>query len=105
ERRASRRHDHERPHRDRRRRDRRERRGPGVTAQQREKAPPLSAGADVVARLRRLEGGGLRTFADDPPLVWERAEGCWIEDADGKRYLDLYGGFAGAAIGYGHPQV
>ena len=76
-----------------------------MTAQPREKAPPPSAGADVVTRLRRLEGGGLRTFADDPPLVWERAEGCWIEDADGKRYLDLYGGFAVAAIGYGHPKV
>jgi 4-aminobutyrate aminotransferase-like enzyme len=55
--------------------------------------------------LRRLEGGGLRTFAEDPPLVWERAEGCRIIDADGKDYLDLYGGFAVAAIGYGHPKV
>ncbi len=68
-------------------------------------APPVSAGAAIAARLRRLEGGGLRTFAEDPPLVWERAEGCWITDADGKAYLDLYGGFAVAAIGYGHPKV
>ena len=66
---------------------------------------PASANAAIAARMRRLEGGGLRTFADDPPLVWEHAEGCWIEDADGKRYLDLYGGFAVAAIGYGHPKV
>ena len=61
--------------------------------------------ADIVRRLRRLEGGGLRTFMEDPPLVWERAEGCWIYDADGRQYLDLYGGFAVAAIGYGHPRV
>ena len=75
-----------------------------MTAQRLEKAAG-SAGAEVAARLRRLEGGGLRTFADDPPLVWDRAEGNWITDADGKRYLDLYGGFAVAAIGYGHPKV
>ena len=75
-----------------------------MTVQRLEKAAG-SAAAEVAARLRRLEGGGLRTFADDPPLVWDRAEGCWITDADGKRYLDLYGGFAVAAIGYGHPKV
>ena len=68
-------------------------------------APPAAAGAAIAARLRRLEGGGLRTFAENPPLVWDRAEGCWIYDADGNAYLDLYGGFAVAAIGYGHPKV
>jgi 4-aminobutyrate aminotransferase-like enzyme len=64
-----------------------------------------SAAREIAGRLRRLEGGGLRTFAEDPPLVWDRAEGCRIHDADENEYLDLYGGFAVAAIGYGHPQV
>jgi len=57
----------------------------------------VSNSQDIVARLRKLEGGGLRTFAEDPPMVWEKAEGCHVWDADGKRYLDLYGGFAVAA--------
>ena len=65
----------------------------------------MSQSQDIVERLRKLEGGGLRTFAEDPPMVWEKAEGCHVWDADGKRYLDLYGGFAVAAIGYGHPKV
>lgn len=64
-----------------------------------------SAAADIVERCRRLEGSGLRTFTDPEPLVWERAEGCHVWDADGRRYLDLYGGFAVAATGYGHPRV
>lgn len=59
----------------------------------------------ITERLRRLEGGGLRTFADRVPFVWDRAEGSHIWDADGKRYLDLYGGFAVAATGYSHPAV
>src|SRR5258707_189604 len=94
QRRASRRADHGCQDRDRRRSDRREGQDPGVSKSQ-----------DIVARLRKLEGGGLRTFAEDPPLVWEKADGCHVWDADGKRYLDLYGGFAVAAIGYGHPKV
>ncbi len=65
----------------------------------------MSEGARIAERLRRHEGGGLRSFAETPPLVWEKAQGCHIEDADGKRYLDLYGGYAVAAIGYSHPRV
>ena len=54
-------------------------------------APPRGRRiADLRRRLRRWSG--------------RSAEGCHVEDADGKRYLDLYGGFAVAAIGYGHPQ-
>jgi 4-aminobutyrate aminotransferase-like enzyme len=61
--------------------------------------------AAILERIRRHEGGGLRTFAEAEPLTWEKAEGCVIEDADGRRYLDLYGGYAVAAIGHGHPKV
>ena len=68
-------------------------------------APGRATNAEIIARMRRLEGGGLRTFVEDQPFVWERAEGSTVEDADGRRYLDLYGGFAVAAIGYGHPRV
>lgn len=34
----------------------------------------------------------------------ERADGVWLEDAVGRRVLDLYGGHAVAAVGYGHPK-
>lgn len=61
--------------------------------------------AEVIERCRRLEGGGLRTFSEDPPFVWERAEGATIIDAAGRRYTDLYAGFAVASVGYQHPKV
>ena len=32
-----------------------------------------------------------------------KAEGCWITDADGNRYLDLYGGHAVISVGHSHP--
>ena len=43
-----------------------------------------------------------RVFAQyDLPVV--RGEGVWLYTSDGRRVLDLYGGHAVAALGYGHP--
>jgi len=39
------------------------------------------------------------------PLVPVRTEGCDIITSDGRRILDLYGGHAVAALGYGHPGL
>ena len=39
------------------------------------------------------------------PFVPERASGCNIFTKDGRRILDLYGGHAVAALGYGHPAL
>jgi acetylornithine/N-succinyldiaminopimelate aminotransferase len=39
------------------------------------------------------------------PFVPERASGCYIFTRDGRRILDLYGGHAVAALGYGHPRL
>jgi 4-aminobutyrate aminotransferase-like enzyme len=61
--------------------------------------------AAVCDRIRVLEGSGMRTFSDPEPVVWARTEGSWVEDEDGRRYLDLYGGFAVASVGYCHPRV
>ena len=38
-------------------------------------------------------------------FVPERASGCDIVTTDGRRILDLYGGHAVAALGYGHPRL
>ncbi len=61
--------------------------------------------ASIIERCRALEGGGLRTFADASPLVLERAVGSWLEDVEGRRYLDLSGLYAVANIGHAHPSV
>jgi acetylornithine/succinyldiaminopimelate/putrescine aminotransferase len=38
------------------------------------------------------------------PIEVLRADGVWLETRDGRRILDLYGGHAVAALGYGHPR-
>ncbi|MCH7980353.1 MAG: aspartate aminotransferase family protein [Proteobacteria bacterium] len=42
---------------------------------------------------------------DHLPFVPVRAAGCDIITASGRRILDLYGGHAVAALGYGHPRL
>ncbi len=37
------------------------------------------------------------------PMEVVHAEGVWLHTRDGRRILDLYGGHAVAALGYGHP--
>lgn len=66
-----------------------------------------TAGArdEILARIRRLESGGLRTFVTPDPLVVERAQGCWLEGPDGSRYLDFGGSFAVTTTGHCHPAV
>lgn len=39
------------------------------------------------------------------PPVAVRASGCWIEDADGRRYLDACGGAMVMLLGHSHPRL
>ena len=39
------------------------------------------------------------------PIVWERASGVHVWDADGKKYLDLTAAFGVAATGHANPRV
>ena len=39
------------------------------------------------------------------PIVWERAKGVHVWDADGKKYLDLTAAFGVAATGHANPKV
>ena len=48
------------------------------------------------------------TFVDPDgtwPIVWERAKGCSVGDASGRRLLDLTAAFGVAAAGHANPKV
>jgi len=38
------------------------------------------------------------------PVAFERGEGCWLWDANGKRYLDAVAGVAVCGLGHSHPK-
>ena len=39
------------------------------------------------------------------PVTFERGEGCWLWDTEGKRYLDAISGIAVCNLGHAHPAV
>jgi len=39
------------------------------------------------------------------PISLVKGDGAWVEDVDGNRYLDLYGGHCVAFLGHNHPAV
>lgn len=63
-------------------------------------------------RIQTATAGWTGRYADSvmntfgaPSLVLVKGEGAYVEDADGKRYLDLLGGIAVNALGQCHPKV
>jgi acetylornithine/N-succinyldiaminopimelate aminotransferase len=67
----------------------------------------LSGPPDASSSSAVLEGYAhsvMNTFGP-PKRVFVRGEGCYVWDANGRRYLDLLAGIAVNALGHAHPTV
>lgn len=67
---------------------------------------PRSAALHARAR-QSLPGGDTRTVISFPPhpLYMAEAQGCWLVDVDGNRYLDLLGNYTSMIHGHAHPAI
>lgn len=63
--------------------------------------------AKILQLLRDFESRNVLFMEKDGswPIVWQRAKGCAVWDADGKEYLDLTGAFGVAAAGHANAAV
>jgi glutamate-1-semialdehyde 2,1-aminomutase len=65
----------------------------------------------VFARAKQLMPGGVNSPArafggvGGEPIVMQRAEGAYLLDVDGNRYIDYIGSWGPMILGHGHPQV
>jgi 4-aminobutyrate aminotransferase-like enzyme len=61
----------------------------------------------VLEKLHRYESQNVTFVEPDGswPIVWERAKGMHVWDAEGRRYLDLTAAFGVAAAGHANPNV
>ena len=50
------------------------------------------------------EASQLKTYRKWP-IALDKGDGAWVEDVNGNRYLDLYGGHCVAFLGHNHPAV
>ncbi len=69
-------------------------------------ASPRSAALHAQAR-KVMPGGDTRTVAFHAPypLAVEHGQGCRIQDADGRGYIDLLNNYTSLIHGHGHPAV
>jgi len=51
-----------------------------------------------------LSHGLIPTYAQ-LPVTFEKGDGVWIYDTDGKRYLDALSGIAVCGLGHSHPEI
>lgn len=67
----------------------------------------MSHTAEVFRLLRAYESRNVTFLEPDGlwPIVWERAKGVHVWDADGRKYLDLTAAFGVAAAGHANPRV
>jgi 4-aminobutyrate aminotransferase-like enzyme len=70
-------------------------------------ASPSPPSSDVLSLLHRYESRNITYMAPDGswPIVWQRAQGTRVWDAEGKKYLDLTAAFGVAAAGHANPRV
>jgi acetylornithine/N-succinyldiaminopimelate aminotransferase len=64
----------------------------------------LTVDGTGAALTQRYTGALMNTFGA-PQRVLVRGEGCYLWDADGRKYLDLLGGLAVNSLGHAHPFV
>jgi len=60
---------------------------------------------DLGSRLITEEGAHLAHNYHPLPVVVSRAEGVWVTDVEGKRYLDLLSAYSALNFGHGHPAI
>jgi glutamate-1-semialdehyde 2,1-aminomutase len=74
-------------------------------------SPSLSTNAGLFERAERVIPGGVnspvRAFraVGGTPRFIERAQGAYLFDAEGKRYIDYIGSWGPMILGHGHPAV
>jgi 4-aminobutyrate aminotransferase-like enzyme len=64
----------------------------------------MSASSEILAKHRRHLWPCITTYYEEPVVV-DRAKGHEVWDADGKKYLDFFGGILTVSVGHSHPHV
>jgi glutamate-1-semialdehyde 2,1-aminomutase len=66
-----------------------------------------NAGDVLVERAKKVIPGGVNSAARklDPFIVWEKGEGAYLWDVNGKRYIDYHGAWGPVILGYNNKYL
>ena len=65
---------------------------------------PVSFAPESARHIAQVEAHSARNYAP-LPVVLARGSGVWVEDVDGRRYLDLLSAYSALNFGHGHPEI
>jgi len=65
---------------------------------------PVSVAPESARHIAQVEAHSARNYAP-LPVVLARGSGVWVEDVDGRRYLDLLSAYSALNFGHGHPEI
>ena len=60
---------------------------------------------ETVDRIMRMRTAEPQSMRGQPPIVWDRAQGCSVFDAYGNQWLDFSSGVLITNAGHGHPKI
>lgn len=68
----------------------------------------MSSSVNMFQRAQRITPGGVQSssrYREPHPWYFSSAEGAWLTDVEGRRFLDLIVGNGAIMLGHGHPAV
>ena len=60
---------------------------------------------ETVNQIQRMRAAEPQSMRGQPPIVWDRAEGCSVFDAYGNKWLDFSSGVLITNAGHGNPRI
>ncbi|GAA3317012.1 hypothetical protein GCM10020331_014640 [Ectobacillus funiculus] len=65
----------------------------------------MNQGYDILAKDSQYLWHSMKPYNPDVTMVVEKAEGAWVTDHTGKRYLDAMAGLWCVNVGYGREEL
>jgi ornithine--oxo-acid transaminase len=65
---------------------------------------PASVAPESARHIALADAHSARNYAP-LPVVIARGDGVWVEDVDGRRYLDMLSAYSALNFGHGHPEI
>src|SRR5664279_5154877 len=65
---------------------------------------PAAPTGETARHISMADGHSARNYAP-LPVVIARGRGAWVEDVDGRRYLDMLSAYSALNFGHGHDEI